>query len=248
MWLRENFIHKIFLYNFPNVFSLLLQSEDLDMESTVVFIRQLRRYNIMESPPLENLFVREFLEGRLEETTMERLRDYTRGMYNSELHYQSFRQFEVPKSIDIANSNVFLKLPELPKALEIVSQLLVNLKETRLLRPSNFRTIRFTPGAAAGYGYKGKKRDNFSKAKKNAWRAMRGFRVHRLKYRFVPDKAFARSQLSERTNPKIRHVWGRAFHHILLEGLIAQSLYDRIMQVKSPIYIGKDLHLRAEKS
>lgn len=212
------------------------------MTSTVEYVRLMRRYQITETPPLRDPFVEEYFRNHLDIETLDRIGLYTRGMYNKALHYRSFLQYKVSSSVDEKHSrrlssNIYFKT-----AVELVKQDLECLKGTRLLRPSNFKSIRFTPSAAAGWGYRGKKRDNFKLARRNALRALRGFKVHRNRYRFVPDKAFARSQLGEATNPKIRHVWGRAFHHILIEGLIAQPLYDKLMLNDTPIYIGKDLH------
>lgn len=45
-----------------------------------------------------------------------------------------------------------------------------------------------------------------------------------------------------RANPKIRHVWGHAIHHILIKRLISQPLLDGLMKHETPIYIGKDIH------
>ncbi|CAH0389282.1 unnamed protein product [Bemisia tabaci] len=98
------------------------------------------------------------------------------------------------------------------------------------------------PNTSAGYGYIGHKRDNYLKARSNASRTLYDFDKWREIYRPVPDKAFARCQLTLRANAKVRHIWGRPFHHILLEGCIAQPILEKLLYNDNPIYIGKDLH------
>ncbi|KAF6215866.1 hypothetical protein GE061_000201 [Apolygus lucorum] len=108
--------------------------------------------------------------------------------------------------------------------------------------PDNLDAVSWIPSSAAGFGYIGKKADNYLLARKNATRVLTGYSKWKSSYRFSPDKSFARTQLAMRAHPKIRHVWGRAFHHIHIEGLIGQPLLLRLMEVDTPIYIGKDIH------
>lgn len=59
----------------------------------------------------------------------------------------------------------------------------------------------------------------------------------------MPDKACARTQLAKRTRPQIRHVWGRAFHHILPAGTFFQPLIKALALFETPIFIGRDIHI-----
>lgn len=40
----------------------------------------------------------------------------------------------------------------------------------------------------------------------------------------------------------MRHVWGRAFHNVLIESLLGQPIVNKLMSTVNPIYIGRDLH------
>lgn len=53
--------------------------------------------------------------------------------------------------------------------------------------------------------------------------------------------AFARTQLSPITEPKIRQVFAAPFHSILLEGCLAAPLLDSLSHSHNPIYIGRNI-------
>lgn len=209
---------------------------------TVEFVRRLRPYLISNSGNNEDPYVREILEDKLDKETLVALDEYTRGMYSEDLHYNSFMTFSRPVEED---DDYGCKLIAHPSFLPAFNRVRSELRDIRVTPiPSNqLDRVIYNPVSAAGYGYTGLKRDNYLKARSNASRALYDFDHWRSKYRFVPDRAFARSQLALRANPKIRHVWGRAFHHILLEGCIAQPIIEKLMYTETPIYIGKDLHI-----
>jgi hypothetical protein len=213
----------------------------MEPPSTVQFVRLLRRYNLTRLGHLEDPFVKDLIWDSLEEDTRVALLRYSRGLYDVARHYHSFDFFKRPISVDELNGERLKNHPHFNSAFQVVLDDLQCLQGIRLMRPSQLKQVEFHGGTAAGYGYKGKKRDNHKRAVRNALRALRGYKTHGIKYRFVPDMAFARTQLSERSSPKLRHVWGRAFHHILIEGLLANPIYNVLKIRPSPIYIGRDL-------
>ncbi|XP_014230682.1 uncharacterized protein LOC106655011 [Trichogramma pretiosum] len=148
----------------------------------------------------------------------------------------------MPIAEDRAYDEAVASDPSFPKALDRVRRDLACIRDTPLIPRDLIDTIVWNPASAAGLGYKGKKKDNYDLAKVNALRALKDFTLYRNNYQFVPDKAFSRTQLALRSNPKLRHVWGRAFHHILIEGMVAQPLISRLLAEDTPIYMGRDMH------
>ena len=132
--------------------------------------------------------------------------------------------------------------PFVQEATELVRhQLMSELHERQIPRDS-LDSIKWKPNTSAGYSYIGKKSDNYYVARKNATRAIYDYEKWQDNYRFTPNKAFARSQLADVSTPKIRHVWGQDFHNLLVEGLTAQPLIEKLAVLDSSIYIGRDLH------
>lgn len=209
---------------------------------TVQYLRRLRPYNLLKGGHHEDPFVREILDNSLDKETLEALDNYTRGLYDIDLHYESFYFFRRTTQQDDAFGHYIRNHPSFSAAYCQVRSDLSVLGKVTIIRPDQFDLVSWISSSAAGYGYIGPKCDNYPLARRNATRALYGFAKWRNLYRFVPDKAFARTQLSLRTHPKIRHVWGRAFHHILIEGLIGQPLLQALMLHDTPIYIGKDIH------
>jgi len=215
---------------------------DFKSRSTVTYLKRLRPYRLLKGAHHEDPFVRAIVEDFYPQETIHKLSDYTRGLYSIDLHYKNFRQFEHPVSEEIELANQLRRDPHVIQAINYVREKLAPAKGTNIIPTNNFDQVAWIGSSAAGFGYIGKKKDNYPKARHNASRALYEFRKWRKSYRFVPDKAYARSQLAMKANPKIRHVWGRAFHHILIEGLIGQPLMTKLMTFDNPVYIGKDIH------
>ena len=57
-------------------------------------------------------------------------------------------------------------------------------------------------------------------------------------FRYTPDLAWKRMQLMTLYSPKIRHVWGKALHNIILEGMNAAPLIQAYQAAESPMCIG----------
>lgn len=61
---------------------------------------------------------------------------------------------------------------------------------------------------------------------------------------YTPDLAWTRTQLGTIADPKIRNVWGKAFHNIILEGITASPLIKEYMTGNYPITIGINIYKR----
>lgn len=209
-------------------------------DNTVEYVTRLPPYNILKGAHHEDRFVRYELESYCPET-LPSLDEYTRGMYSTELHYASFMHYSRPVSTEQHIANLLKSNPFIRDAIILVGEQLTALPKVHLIPTNKMDTVKWIPSSAAGYNYIGPKRDNYPLARKNASRALYHFQRFGDSYRMRPDKAFARSQLALRASPKIRHVWGRAFHHILIESLIGQPLVDMLLHNDNPIYIGRNL-------
>lgn len=110
--------------------------------------------------------------------------------------------------------------------------------------------IPYESTASAGFNYSGKKGlwkgKNHKKAIRRA-RALLGSVVdnpdglQRSIVTMVPDVGYTRTQLTYLPDKlKVRGVWGRAFHYILLEGTTAAPLLQAFKSTDSFFYIGRD--------
>lgn len=211
-------------------------------ESSLVQIRRLRPYSLFPSGNYEDPFVRAVFHEHLHPETLSSLQEYTRGMYDLDLHYTTFRKYQRSMIVDNSYSHACAKDSSFKLAIQQVARDLEKLGQVRPIPIYDIRTIQIEPSASAGYGYRGTKSENFPLAITNSFRAIKDFRKYGTQYRFVPDRAFARTQLAMRTNPKVRHVWGRSFHNFLIEALFAQPLTQRIISTPCPIFIGRNVH------
>jgi hypothetical protein len=217
--------------------------EDLNHRSTVQFVRKMRPYRLLKSGHHSDPFIESELNQMIDDVTIERLSEYTRGMYSTELHYKNFLQYVRPLALDDKYSNFVRRNQSFKRAKEAVRNDFKSFIGIKPLDSSEIDKVIWRKGSAAGWSYPGlKKRDCYPIARNNAIRALRDFDRYRDKYRFTPDKAFARSQLAKRDTPKIRHVWGRDFHSFLIEALFAQPLTEQLILHESPILIGRDIH------
>lgn len=213
------------------------------MQDTIRFIRHLPRYSILEHEDYTDPYIERIVNSRLDPMTIKSLKEYTRGCYDIDLHYEAFYKYYTTAAMNVKFSRAAEADPHITKAIIHVRRLLEPIGQIVPISKSRLDDVKWIPSAAAGYGYVGVKKDNYELARHNATRCFYDYARWRHNYRFVPDKAFARTQLAKRVKPKIRHVWGRAFHHILLEGLFLQPLITKLALNDTPIYIGRDIHL-----
>jgi hypothetical protein len=214
-----------------------------EQENTVTYVRHLRPY----PPPPGGHNVDPYVEECLpfvvpDQATRDKLYEYTRGMYTRELHYASFNKYSRPLSEERHFGSILASDPSIQRAISTVRQLLHSLPPLKPIPSDRMDDIHWIPSSAAGYGYIGKKADNYPKARLNASRALHWYKRFGDEYRMVPDKAYARSQLATLSNPKIRHVWGRAFHHILIESLFGQPLIEMLLREPNPIFVGRNIN------
>lgn len=210
--------------------------------NTVTQINRLWSYRVRETKSNVDPYVKEIFESRLSADTLNSLYTYTRGMYSTDLHYESFMKYSRPLAEENHYGDFINSCPLIQEATRILVDQLQCVSGLKPIKQTNFDEIRYIKKSAAGYGYIGCKGDNYYRARARATYHLKTYAKDPKNYKFIPDKAFARTQLALISNPKIRHVWGRPFHSILIEGLFAQPLIDALTKVDTPIFIGKDIH------
>lgn len=208
---------------------------------TIRFLKKLRPFKPYEGGIGYDRFVRLAIEELIDAQTLHELSEFGRARYTTELHYSSFDNYRRPLVVEEAISSTCASDPLIQRAIRLAEQDLRPILNVPTLRLSEIDKVEFVGSSSAGYGYKGKKRDNFSRARYNARRALKLFKRYGTKYEMVPDKAFFRTHLAKKICPKVRHVWGRSFHNNLIEGLIGQNILKKAVTTDTPFYVGHDL-------
>nr|DAD54821.1 TPA_asm: RNA-dependent RNA polymerase [Quinoa-associated deltapartitivirus 1] len=175
------------------------------------------------------------------------LEGWSRSYYTGEAHLNAILQYGQP--------NITLTQEDLPlwiRARQSVSELLGSLPHVRAFDVNTqLDIINYEPSSAAGYDYNGAKGPTgdfnhtraIHRAKATLWSTIRDddFRPDHTIQSAVPDVGYTRTQLTDiRDKLKVRGVWGRAFHYILLEGTTADPLLQAFKQGTTFLHIGSD--------
>lgn len=175
------------------------------------------------------------------------LQGWSRSYYTPEKHQEAILQYSYPDipvqaiKMDVYNDciaqvqNEFRSLPNV-RAYSVLTQL---------------DLVKYKSSSAAGYGYQGTKGNPgelnharaISRAKAVLWSAIAadGEGIEHVIKTSTPDIGYTRTQLTDLTEKtKVRQVWGRAFHYILLEGLVADPFIQAVMENDTFIHAGRD--------
>jgi len=176
----------------------------------------------------------------------QRLEGWARSYYTKEKHMQSILNYgtnDPPARLFDINS--------WQHAIEATRTELTKLGRVRAFNAlTELDQVPYESTAAAGFDYPGNKGrfrgPNHMRAISRA-RAILGSAVdntdgiHRAILTMVPDVGYTRTQLTYLPDKlKVRGVWGRAFHYILLEGTVAAPLLEAFKHTDTFFYIGKD--------
>ncbi|UTQ50848.1 MAG: RNA-dependent RNA polymerase [Plant associated deltapartitivirus 2] len=172
---------------------------------------------------------------------------WSRSYYTSDKHLEAVMKYanqNIP--INRLNQDVWTQ------AVDAVRDGLRNLQRVRALSvKTELDIVKYIQSSSAGYGYigaKGPLREfNHMRAIKRALAtlysatAADGEGPDYAIRESVPDVGYTRTQLTDLTEKtKIRSVWGRSFHYILLEGTSAKPLLEGLMTNPTFIQIGSD--------
>ena len=186
---------------------------------------------------------------------IQRLEGWSRSYYLPEKHLEALLQYATPNVPCTAlNLNVYRQ------AIQVVENGLRSLQPVRAFDVlTELNQISYKQSSAAGYDYIGAKgpidgenhKRAISRAKAVLWSVVKedGEGIDHAIETSVPDVGYTRTQLADLTEKtKVRQVWGRAFHYILLEGLVAQPFIQSIMEGPSFIHTGRDPTLSVPQS
>jgi hypothetical protein len=165
------------------------------------------------------------------------LSGYATSFYTVRGHIENIEKFNRPvlphpthPSWKHAVNHVRYQLSKLPQSIAIAS--------------NDIDEVPYISNSVAGFGYTGYKGDegNYERARTIASRIAHEVKEGNSRKELVnstPDIGFSRTQLSlTDKKPKIRNVWGSAFHYILLEGLYSYPLLDTFKSYNTFYYIG----------
>nr|QVG74788.1 RNA-dependent RNA polymerase [Riboviria sp.] len=168
---------------------------------------------------------------------------YTRSFYTLEGHYFNLWKYDrviTPKPHDLV----------LEEALSITRGRFAPAQRISSYGWDMLSKVPFIPTSSAGWKYIGAKGapGNHELAISRAVGSLYAWAddlVYKTNlFRYTPDVAWTRTQLGTLDSPKIRHVWGKAFHNIILEGLSAAPLIQYYTDNKSPMVVGIHLYKR----
>ncbi|ARJ58791.1 putative RNA-dependent RNA polymerase [Carnation cryptic virus 3] len=172
---------------------------------------------------------------------------WSRSYYSGAEHMKSIMQYATPNiKLERLHDGVY------HKAIANVRESLRSLPTVRAFNVLNeLDLVPFESSSSAGYDYTGVKGPMYGenherairRAKATLWSAIAldGEGIDHVIRTYVPDVGYTRTQLTDlREKMKVRGVWGRAFHYILLEGVVAAPLLEAFSSADTFFHIGKD--------
>nr|WPR17389.1 MAG: RNA-dependent RNA polymerase [Dracophyllum partitivirus] len=177
----------------------------------------------------------------------QQLEGWSRSFYTGEDHLKAILQYGLP-NIPITSVNQACY----QQAKMNVRERLSSLQAVRAFDVlTMLDQVRYEPSSAAGYDYIGAKgplgemnhQRAIRRAKATLWSAIAsdGEGIDHVLRTAVPDVGYTRTQLTELAEKtKVRGVWGRAFHYILMEGTSANPLLDSFKRGETFFHIGSD--------
>ncbi|QTG10436.1 RNA-dependent RNA polymerase [Marigold cryptic virus] len=175
------------------------------------------------------------------------IQGWARSYYSGTKHLEAIMQYATPNTpITRLNQLVWRQ------SVEAVRDGLRSLSPVRAFSvDTELKSVQYIQSSSAGYGYIGAKgepegenhRRAIARAKATLYSAIRtdGQGIEHAIKESVPDVGYTRTQLANiAETTKVRGVWGRAFHYILLEGTIAKPLLDSFMTSDTFVMIGRD--------
>lgn len=217
---------------------------DRPTSNSLVYLTKVRPQKFDHYDHLVDPYIHNILANTIGIDTIKEFGHYTRSFYTLEGHYSNLWKYDRP----------ILPAPThhlLYQAISHSTQCFKLDYPVTSISWNNLKEVPFIPSSASGWGYIGKKG-----APGNHERAIRMavFSLHQWDetrsgttsnpFRYHPDIAYYRTQISTPDRPKIRHIWGEAFHNIILEGMSAAPLLNAYQHREGPIAIGKFMFKR----
>lgn len=216
----------------------IMQQSDRPTNNTLVYLTKVRPHPIRRHEQLRDPYVEEALSDLLGYDIIDTYKEYTRSFYTLEGHYRNLWLYDrpfVPKIQD----------PVYNDALEHTRAMFTLPSKVRSIAWDALDTVPFISTSSSGWGYKGKKGQdgNHEIAIHRAVGNLLSWTEKQPSWRYTPDMAWTRTQLGTFESPKIRNVWGKAFHNIILEGMTAYPLISAYQQwSRCPMVVGDHLY------
>lgn len=216
---------------------------DRPTNNSLVYLTRVRPHYLQNAGTLRDEYVAECLNDLLGPEPLKEFEGYSRSFYTLEGHYYNLWKYDNP-ILPMPND------PALTAAIEHVTTLYRLPTPATSIRWDQLANVPFIPTSSSGWGYYGKKGapGNHEKAIRRATSCLNwwleGSRSFRGPYRYHPDLAWTRTQLSALNDPKVRHVWGKSFENIIIEGLTAAPLIASYSEICDPMVIGAQLYRR----
>ncbi|QED42888.1 ORF1 [Rhodiola cryptic virus 2] len=182
-----------------------------------------------------------------EELFRQELKGWSRSYYSQAKHLEALMNYSIP-NIPVSKINFTLYQ-------SCVNEIRTGFRSLPKARAFDVLTeldaVTYKSSTAAGYDYNGAKGPKYGQNHKRAIiraRAIvgdvsdRGIEgMKNVINTMVPDVGYTRTQLTDLTEKtKIRNVWGRSFHYILIEGLTADPLIRMFQRNNTFYHIGRD--------
>lgn len=218
----------------------MIHSIDRPTNNTLVYLTKVRPHKIIRDTQLKDPYVEQSLTDLIGSDSMLHFKEYTRSYYTLEGHYCNLWLYDRPFYPQIND-------PLFDIAIQLTSEAFRLPNKVNSISWDALNTVPFIGSSGAGWGYIGKKgdRDNHRLAISRAVGHFRSWNEKQPSWRYTPDLAWTRTQLGTFDRPKIRNVWGKAFHNIILEGISAYPLIAAYQDWESsPMVVGIHLYKR----
>nr|QXV86359.1 RNA-dependent RNA polymerase [Partitiviridae sp.] len=195
----------------------------------------------------EDKFARAELLSKFPGLYTSTIEGWSRSYYSGAEHMKAIQQYATP-NIPYGQCDEIAYA----KAAHNVRESLRSLPTVRAFNVLNeLDLVPYESSSTAGYDYNGVKgpvgefnHDRaIKRAKATLWSAIKDPEegIEHVIRTYVADVGYTRTQLTDlREKMKVRGVWGRAFHYILLEGVVAAPLLEAFINSNTFFHIGKD--------
>ncbi len=213
--------------------------------NTLTFLTKVKPHLIVKDDVYVDTFNRQMIVELYGSDIVKEYEGTTRSFYSLEGHYSNLWKYDLP--IIAEPSDLILD-----EAIELTKKAFTFPTPIFPIAWDALNTVPYIPSSGAGYGYVGKKSEplNLERAIRLAVAHLNAFKEEEQglspkgQFRYTPDLAWIRTSLDSMTDPKIRHIWGTAFHNTLIEGMFAAPLIKVFNSGDYPIVTGTSIYRR----
>lgn len=220
-----------------------------DFQASLEETEKTHTHAVRRSPEVtyEDTFAKNVLISKYPELYTNIIQGWSRSFYTASEHMKAIMQYATPNiQYEQCDTNAY------STAVRNVSESLRSLPTVRAFNVLNeLDLVPYESSSTAGYDYTGVKgpvggenhHRAITRAKATLWSAIRTPEegIEHVIRTYVADVGYTRTQLTDlREKTKVRGVWGKAFHYILLEGVVAAPLLEAFINSNTFFHIGSD--------